>query len=409
MPQLTLSDFTPHEGQRRILRAARKRNVACMGRRWGKTELLKEVAVAYPGGALGGKDGRGRKGLPCAWYAPNDSYFTRVFFEIVAQYQPVIRKASTQPRPVIEFINGGRIDFWTLENPMKCGRGNHYARVIVDEAAHARYLQDAWEKTIVWTLADLDGDAWFISTPNGINYFHALFQRGQGEDPDWISHTAPSMGNPHLPPEWMDEQRDRMPELVFAQEVLAKFVTFGAGLIKPEMLIDAPCPQGLPVVLGVDLAISEKEGADFTAIVAMAREPESGIVYVKEVERFRAGFHDVLTRIKAAAARHSPSIVAIEQTQFQAAVVQELARTTTLPVRGVRPDRDKVTRFAPLLTRFEQRMVRLDPSGCPAAFREELLAFPEGKHDDMVDAAAHAFSALGMAVGGYAAAGTRVF
>ncbi|TSE29644.1 hypothetical protein Tther_01380 [Tepidimonas thermarum] len=133
MPQLTLSDFTPHAGQRRILRAASKRNVCCMGRRWGKTEMLKEVIVAYPGGALGGKDGRGRKGLPCAWYAPNDSYFSRVFFELVEQYQPVIRKASTQPRPVIEFINGGRIDFWTL--------------------------------------ADLDGDAWFISTPNGINYF----------------------------------------------------------------------------------------------------------------------------------------------------------------------------------------------------------------------------------------------
>jgi predicted phage terminase large subunit-like protein len=170
-----------------------------------------------------------------------------------------------------------------------------------------------------------------------------------------------------------------------------------------------PCPPGLPVVLGVDLAISEREGADFTAIVAMARDPESGLVYIKEVERLRAGFHEVLERIKAAAARHKPRMIAVEQVQFQAAVVQELARTTTLPVRGVRADRDKVTRFAPLLTRFEQRLVRLDPSGCPAAFRDELLAFPEGKNDDMVDAAAHAFSALGMAVGGYAAAGTRVF
>jgi hypothetical protein len=43
-------------------------------------------------------------------------------------------------------------------------------------------------------------------------------------------------------------------------------------------------------------------------------------------------------------------------------------------------------------------MVRLDPSGCPAAFRDELLAFPDGAHDDMVDAASYAFAALGSAI-----------
>lgn len=396
MPQLTLPDFTPHAGQRRILTQRRKRNVACMGRRFGKTYLMIEMVLNLPGGAFGGFDGKGKRGLPCAWYAPNDSYFTRVFQEIVQQYSPVIRKATSQPRPVIEFHNGGRLDFWTLENPMKCGRGNHYARIVVDEAAHARHLQDAWEKTIVWTLADLNGDAWFISTPLGINYFHTLFQKGQGGDADWISHTAPSMDNPHLPAGWMEEQRANMPELVFAQEVLAQFVTFGAGLVKPEYIVDAPCPAGLPVVLGVDLAISEKQGADYTAIVAMSRDPATGLIFIKEVERFRAPFNEVLNRIKAAAARHRPALIAVEQTQYQAAVVQELARTTSLPVRGIRPDRDKLTRFAPLLTRYEQRMVRHDPAGVPAAFRDELLAFPEGEHDDMVDAAAHAFAALPM-------------
>jgi predicted phage terminase large subunit-like protein len=117
----------------------------------------------------------------------------------------------------------------------------------------------------------------------------------------------------------------------------------------------------------------------------------------------------VLQRIKAAAARHNPRVIAVEQTQYQAAVVQELTRTTTLPVRGIRPDRDKLTRYLPVLTRYEQRMIRHDPSGVPAWFRDELLAFPESEHDDGVDALAYAFSAIGMAAGRPIAAGGRVF
>jgi len=197
--------------------------------------------------------------------------------------------------------------------------------------------------------------------------------------------------------------------MVFRQEYLAEFVTFGAGLIKPEYLITAPCPPGLPVTLGVDLAISAKEGADFTAIVALCREPESGRVYVKEATRGRWSFHEAQQQIKAAAARHNPRIIAIEQTQYQAAAVQELTRTTTLAVRGVRPDRDKGTRFAPLLTRFEQLQVRLDPSGVPPWLRDELLAFPAGDHDDGVDALSYAWAALKMGDAGYMAAGGRTF
>jgi predicted phage terminase large subunit-like protein len=393
MPRLTLPEFTPHPRQREILAAHRGRTVACMGRRLGKTILMQDVILNYPGGALAGKDGSGKRGLPVAWYAPNDAYFSEVFQEVARSYGPVIRKATTQPRPVIEFINGGRIDFWTLENPMKCGRGRHYARVVIDEAAHARHLKDAWEKTIEFTLADLDGDAWFISTPNGINYFHELYRRAD-TDPRWRSHTAPSYDNPYLPPGWMEAKRDEMPALVYAQEVDAQFVTFGAGLIKLEYLMEVAPPLGLPVVLGVDLAISEREGADYTAIAALSRDPDTGLLYVRSIERHRGTFHAVLQRIQAAAEYWRPQLIAVEQTQFQAAAVQELLRTTTLPVRGIRPDRDKLTRFLPLLARYEQRMVRHDPSGVPAWFRDELLAFPEGAHDDGVDALAYAAQML---------------
>ncbi|MFN7197599.1 MAG: terminase large subunit domain-containing protein, partial [Hylemonella sp.] len=310
-----------HDGQRRILASPARYKVIAAGRRFGKTMLAGYwLTLRDEGSAIGGKR--------VAWLAPTYKILADAWGDIERTLRPVTRKVNkTEQR--IELITGGKIDFWTLEDP-DAGRSRRYHRVVIDEAAHARYLKEAWERAISPTLTDYRGDAWFISTPNGLNYFYELFQRGRDPSyPDWESFHMPSAANPHLRPEEIEQKQRELPELVFRQEYLAEFVTFGGGLVKPEMLVMGECPPGLRPVLGVDLAISERDGADYTAIVAMARDPDFGVIYIKEVERFRAGFHEVLTRIKAAAARHNPSIVAIEQTQFQAAVVQELARTTT--------------------------------------------------------------------------------
>ena len=92
-------------------------------------------------------------------------------------------------------------------------------------------------------------------------------------------------------------------------------------------------------------------------------------------------------------------MIAIESVQYQAAVIQELNRTTRWPLRGIHPDPDKLTRFLPLLARYEQRLVNHAP-GLSGAFEDELLSFPVGAHDDAVDALAYAFAALGRATTG---------
>jgi predicted phage terminase large subunit-like protein len=400
MTRIVIPPIDLHPGQRRVLDTPARFKVISAGRRFGKTLLAVEWLALMQGGSIDGK--------PVAFFSPSYKLLLDVWADMERTLNPVTRKANrTEMR--IELMTGGVIDFWTLEDK-DAGRSRKYSRLVIDEAAHARYLKDAWERAISPTLTDYCGDAWFISTPNGMNYFYELFKRGGDPDyPDWASFHMPTSANPHIDRAEIEQKRRELPDLVFRQEYLAEFVTFGGGLVKPEMLADAPCPPGLPVVLGVDLAISERAGADYTAIVALAREPETGIVYIKEAERHRCGFHEVLQRIKASAARHNPRVIAVEQTQYQAAVVQELTRTTTLPVRGIRPDKDKVTRFLPVLTRYEQRMMRHDPSGVPAWFRDELLSFPECEHDDAVDALSHAFSAIGMAATRPVAAGGRTF
>ena len=380
----------PHPAQRSVLETARRYNVLVCGRRWGKTSLGLTLAIEA---ALGGK---GRPPVPVGWFAPTYKLLSEVWREFTYRLLPVARRVNGQEHR-IELVTGGVVELWTLERPDPA-RGRKYGLVIVDEAAIARHLEEAWTQAILPTLVDYQGSAWFMSTPKGKNFFHTLYTRGLSE-PDWISWRRPTTENPYIPASEVEEAKRNMPELVFRQEFLAEFVDLEGAAIRREWIrVAAPPPlEALRVYQGVDLAISTRDDADYTAIVTVGRDSE-GRIWVLDAVRARATFHQTLQLIQSQAARWRPSAIAIEAVQYQAAVVQELLRTTALPVVAVRPDRDKLTRALPLIARYEQGLVWHAPS-LPREFEEELLAFPVGEHDDQVDALVYAFAAEAATVG----------
>ena len=85
------------------------------------------------------------------------------------------------------------------------------------------------------------------------------------------------------------------------------------------------------------------------------------------------------------------SALNIESTAFQVTFTQELLRTTRLPARKVYPDKDKVTRARALSARYQESKV-FHLRGAPGIdeLEAELVAFPIGEHDDLVDAAVYA-------------------
>ena len=60
---------------------------------------------------------------------------------------------------------------------------------------------------------------------------------------------------------------------------------------------------------------------------------------------------------------------------------------TALPVIKVNPKNDKITRFAAVTALIEAGKIHL-PKQAPwlADFESEILSFPNGNHDDQVDA-----------------------
>jgi hypothetical protein len=162
-------------------------------------------------------------GFPVAYFAPTYKMLMEVWRTMVQlTYQITEQKNEQEKR--IELFGGGVIDFWSLEDPNSI-RGRKYKRVVIDEAAVARNLEEAWLKVIRPTLTDLKGDAWFLSTPKGKNnYFHDLAHNHE-KYPDWTFFQMPTVSNPHIDPAEVEEARLQLDPLTFAQEYLASFVT----------------------------------------------------------------------------------------------------------------------------------------------------------------------------------------
>lgn len=183
---------------------------------------------------------------------------------------------------------------WSLDTP-DAARGRRYKRVVIDEAAMVANLQAAWEGAIRPTLADFEGDAWFLSTPKGYNYFHELYQRGQDEEQeDWASWQMPTSSNPHIHPDEIASAQRDLPPSMFAQEYLASFQAMADARFDLEVVNEAlaacrpplttlnlpsalvgPLSQhlrvwalprpGQPYALGIDGA--EGKGRDYTVTV----------------------------------------------------------------------------------------------------------------------------------------------
>jgi hypothetical protein len=256
MPRVTLR--TPHPAQRAILGGARRFNVACLGRRSGKTTLdlniLAEDAI---------------HGRPVAYFAPTYKLLAEFWREAKRTLSEVTAIKSEQDHR-LELISGGTLECWSLddENP---ARGRKYAKIVIDEAAIVRNLVDIWQQALRPTLTDLRGGAWFSSTPQGLNGFYELFQVGQ--DPlerDWAAWQLPTSCNPYIDRDEIEAARREMPQRAFQQEYLAEFLSIeGSGVFRGVQACSFLEPQGPQrghtYVMGVDWGRSN----DFTVISVM--------------------------------------------------------------------------------------------------------------------------------------------
>ncbi len=374
-----------HVAQQQINRERRRFNVLACGRRFGKT-LFGIQRTHKP--LLS-------DGQPVGWFSPTYKLLAEVWREAVTLYAPITANKSVQDHR-LELVTGGVLEFWSLDGPDPA-RGRRYKRVILDEAAMVPHLADAWQMAIRPTLADYQGDAYFLSTPRGLNFFHSLYQAGQDpEETEWASWQMPTGANPYINAEEIEAARLELPERAFAQEYLAAFLADGAGVFRGVEAVSTLKPQepipGHAYVFGVDWGKLN----DFTAISIIDATTRRQV----RLERYnRIDYAFQVEHLRTLANLYKPRTILAERNSIGEPLIEHLMRFG-LPVQPwLATNQSKAEVIESLALAIERADVTLldDP-----AQRGELLAYdadrlpsgllrygaPSGMHDDTVMALA---------------------
>lgn len=378
-------DLPPlHPGQHQVRQSPARFKIICSGRRWGKTRL--GVALQTAIGLIGGR---------CWWVAPTYQIASIAWRQSRALALQIPQVDIREGEKIIHFSSGGFTQMKTADNPTSL-RGEGLDLIIIDEAAHVANWDEVWQQALRPALSDRQGKAIMISTPKGYNHFYELYQEAEMHD-DWDRWHFPSWSNPFLQPVEIDAARQQLPALVFRQEYGAEFVQLAGAMFKREFFhVTDTLPPCSNWVRFYDLAASTKTSADFTvgAKVGLA----DGNLLIADIARGRWEWPDAIKVIRETALIDGPDVsVGIEDVGVQRGLYQMLMREPRLvgiPIRPIQVTTDKITRANPWLSRAEQGKVLLQRASWNAAFLDEVCAFPETAHDDIVDSVSGATQML---------------
>lgn len=176
-------------------------------------------------------------------------------------------------------------------------------------------------------------------------------------------------------------------------------VPAGGGIFKRDWFKRIPnTPPLVHAVRYWDLAMSERTSADYTAGVKLGLA-EDGHRYVVDVVHKRIDWGDLPGALAQVMLDDGPGVAqGIEQKGFMSRAIQALnvdPRLHGYQIWGYPVDKDKLTRALPAAAKAAAGVVHLLERHWTSAFLDELCSFPNGAHDDQVDAFAGAEAMLG--------------
>ncbi len=413
MNPIRIELLAPHQGQQRIDAEAARFNVVSCGRRFGKTQHGIRRAIIHPTRGL-------LAGQPVGWFAPAYKYLDEAFRDFIRTIPDEAIASINRSDRRIDLKNGGVLEGWTTEGGDP-GRSRKYALAFFDEAAKDLNLKNVWQKAIRATLSDLKGEAWFYSTPRGMDDFHDFYLRGQPgvhAKKGWKSWIMPTSINPIIARSEIEDARSELAESIFRQEYLAEFVAEAGEYFKREWFsgklyqIDQAYKEGfqhLRRFIAWDFAISQTEQSDWTCGMPFGVNHKRDMLVLPGTRRFRErDGRTIANHFVDLAVAIDPDVVLVETghiwSGIRASVDEEMSKrkrwfsiVEVAPTRaGNDPTREAKQARARSLQALAQwgRVYLPDDATTNDIILPEWLSFPGGRHDDTIDPPAMAANYL---------------
>jgi predicted phage terminase large subunit-like protein len=270
------------------------------------------------------------------------------------------------------------------------------------------------------------------TTPKGRNHTYDFFvgdRDAQGrafgeatiyEDSDRLAIVGvPTGANEHLPDDYQDAMAADLPDEIRAQEVEGRFVEVGGGVFSKEML-EFIGPPDLPdeefrYTIGVDVGVeadstrAQERDTDFWAAVLLAVHPWQDHAYAIDARRERGlTLKQGVDWLKSIAKGVPAPTLAVESNQSQRWLKQELADhgLNAKAVMNMSNKEDRLIQMSIPLERGAVKFLNQEVDGSLGydprwqALVDELLSFPDGAHDDTMDALHIAIDNAGIMGGG---------
>ena len=303
-----------------------------------------------------------------------------------------------------DWQGGGSVSFGYLDRTDDHLRyqGSELTFVGIDEAGQLRpeqmiYLASRLRKP---KDVDLPLQMRYASNPGGIAHDWLKERFVDAEDPDCLFVPALVDDNPGLDAESYKRQLALLDPVTRAQLEHGDWnVAIKSGWIEVDRIREGRvADQKALRVRAWDLASGAEDG-DYTASVLMSRDNHVGVYVIEDIRRGRWRPHENERQMTDAAGSEPGRTITIVEREPGSAgenYISHLARNVLpgIDLRPWPPSGSKTDRAAPLAAAVANGLVELVPGPMEREFRAELAAFPFGPHDDMVDAAAMAYSLL---------------
>ena len=370
------------------------------GRRFGKnhTAITSEADFAldpesYPLGRNTPSD------VVLWWIGPTYNQTKKYGYQKAKEALPdevITDTRDTQPFE-IHLTNGVTWEFYSFDRP-KSLDGAGVDSMVIDERGYMD--TEIWEQNLAAMLLDTNGRVAFIGKPWPNEHFEEVFEKGQTEaHENYASWHATSYDNPLIPDERIDEIFGDLPEAVFQREIMAEFGASG-GIYTPDMFSWVAPDEikddwrsqtiiGVDPAATIDNAKAETEDTDFWGVVVGEVVPTTNTIFTTDCKQ-RRGITlsegvEWLENIHNAC--EVPPQFIVETVAAQEWLKGELVERglNVTPVNTSMSKEDKLIDLSiPINNGLVQFVEWGDGTVDPVV--DQLLAFPNGEHDDMADA-----------------------